>query len=596
MHSSSSPLPPGGPSASPASLAGVTAAAAAACASAMVRVAQDCFIALDAAGAVVEFNPAAERTTGFSRAEALGRPITDLLVPLSEQNPQPGDPPHPLSRAHLARLAEPGGEPAPGRRLEPTEARLLRRNGTGFPAELTLCPLARDPATAGSALCGPAFVLCLRDISERKLLEAQFLRAQRLESIGTLASGIAHDLNNILAPMLMAVNLLEEARPNGTGSRLLGTLRSGIQRGAEMVKQIVCFTRGENGVRSRVQLRHLVTEILRIAVETFPRKVHIKTEIPRGLWLVQGDSTQLHQVLMNLCVNARDAMPQGGTLLIQAQNIQLGPGSAELPPGHAPGLYVVLQVSDTGAGIPAELLPRIWEPFFTTKPAGEGTGLGLRTVLTIVEAHHGFIHTSSIPGEGSRFSIYLPAIEASSQTSLVEKERPPAPGRGEQILIIDDEPAFQEITKAILERYGYRVLTASDGTEGLALFARNLGQVDLVMTDMVMPFLDGSATITALRSVDPHVRVLATSGLTETEQSVTDGQTTRFLSKPFTTERLLTTIHDMLHPGAPPATHPPPGPGPTAATGLGYAREQAGPFASSACRTSTPAVNPKLAP
>jgi PAS domain S-box-containing protein len=493
----------------------------------MIDAAPDCFIALDHEGRVIEFNSAAEKTFGYTCPEAMGQVLASLIVPAASRET------HPLtallqagqSHAHLL-----------GR---PTEMIAMRRDGTEFPVEMAICRLP------GESL---SFAACLRDISERKLLETQFLRAQRLESIGTLASGIAHDLNNILAPMMMAVNLLHENLRDSSSSRLLDTLRSSVQRGADMVKQIVSFTRGEDGVRSRVHLRQVIAEVTRIAGETFPRKVHLQIDLSKNLWPIQGDSTQLHQVLMNLCVNARDAMPDGGALCIQAENVQLEQGSPELPPQAAPGSYVALRVSDTGSGIHPDLLTRIWEPFFTTKPPGQGTGLGLPTVLTIVNAHLGFIQTSSTPRNGTTFRIFFPAADPAVPTTTIDKVLSAPEGHGEQILIIDDEQAIQEITKAIFEKYGYQALTASDGTEGLATFARNLGKIDLVLTDMIMPYLDGPATIAALRSVDPHVLILAISGMTENQQTVAETDQTRFLAKPFTTERLLTTVSQMLHP------------------------------------------------
>jgi CheY-like chemotaxis protein len=252
---------------------------------------------------------------------------------------------------------------------------------------------------------------------------------------------------------------------------------------------------------------------------------------------------------MNLCVNARDAMAEGGTLDIAVENILLDGQSPDRPPDIHAGPYVRLTVTDSGTGIAPETLERIFEPFFTTKPQGQGTGLGLPTVLNIVKAHGGFIQTQSQPGCGTSFRVFLPAAETSSKAASPEPAPLPPQGRGEQILVIDDERAFQEITKAIFEKHGYRVLTASDGAEALAVFAQHKGAIDLVMTDMVMPFLDGPATIKALRSIDPQVRILAASGLSESERLTGELTNTAFLLKPFTSERLLTTVHEVLHPG-----------------------------------------------
>ena len=384
------------------------------------------------------------------------------------------------------------------------------------------------------------------DITERRKFEGQFLRAQRLESIGTLASGIAHDLNNILAPIMMSVDLLQESLTDPRNARLLETLRTGVQRGAEMVKQILSFTRGQEGAKNLINLKHLVSEISKIICETFPKKIQVRTSTCRDLWAIMADTTQIHQVLMNLCVNARDAMPDGGTLTIQAENILLDPQFAECTADIKPGAYMVLTVSDTGSGIPPEIMEKIWEPFFTMKPQGMGTGLGLSTVLNIVKAHGGFIRTESKPGKGTQFRIFLPAAEAGTKVTATEQVSAPPMGHGQKILVIDDERAFQEITKAIFNKYGYRVLTASDGTEALALFAQHKDDIDLVMTDMVMPFLDGPATINALRRLDPNVRIIAASGLSENEHRAAELTNSTFLLKPFTTEKLLATVDRVL--------------------------------------------------
>jgi CheY-like chemotaxis protein len=325
-----------------------------------------------------------------------------------------------------------------------------------------------------------------------------------------------------------------------------------------MVKQILSFTRGKDGARCLINLKHLISEVSKIVQETFPKKIQVKTSTAKDLWTVLADSTQMHQVLMNLCVNARDAMPDGGTLLIQAENVTLsdrGSGNGIVHNGTIPltdskavppGSYLVLTVADTGTGIAPEVMEKIWEPFFTLKPQGQGTGLGLSTVLNIIKAHHGFIRTESEPGKGTRFRIFLPAAESAARGVAAESAVAPPAGHGENILVIDDERAFQEITKAIFNKYGYRVLTANDGTEAVALFAQHKDDIDLVMTDMVMPYLDGPATITALRRIDPNVRIIAASGLSENERLAHELPHTTFLLKPFTTEKLLATVHQAL--------------------------------------------------
>lgn len=489
---------------------------------ALLDKAQDAILVRDLEHRIVFWNKSAERIFGWTAAEMIGRnsielvskqegaEFLDALKTVLEQGEWSGE---------FRQVTKSGGEVIVQSRWT------LVHDSQGQPKSI---------------------LVLSTDITERKQLEAQFLRAQRLESIGTLASGIAHDLNNILAPIMMSVNLLQETIGDGPSARLLETLRTSAQRGAEMVKQILSFTRGHDGARTLINLKHLVSEVAKIARETFPKKIQVKTGTVKDLWPVLADTTQMHQVLMNLCVNARDAMPEGGTMSIQVENLVLDPQSSDAAGGARPGAYLVLTVGDTGTGIPPEIMEKIWAPFFTMKPLGQGTGLGLSTVANIVKAHGGFIRTESEIGKGTRFRIFLPAAE-SGKISAQEQTVAPPLGHGEKILVIDDERAFQEITKAIFSKYGYRVLTASDGTEAIALFAQHKDDIDLVMTDMVMPYLDGPATINALRRIDPNIRIIAASGLSENEQLAESLTDATFLLKPFTTEKLLTVVNQVLH-------------------------------------------------
>ncbi len=384
------------------------------------------------------------------------------------------------------------------------------------------------------------------DNTEKKKLEMQFLRAQRLESIGTLAGGVAHDLNNILAPILMSVNLLRESLTDPDDRRLLETLHLCAQRGADMVKQILAFTRGRHGGRGVISLSHLVSEWAAVARETFPRSIRIEIEAGREIWNVHADATQIYQLLMNLCVNARDAMPVGGDLAVALRNVTLGEKHRPLHPDARPGQYVRLMVTDTGIGIAPEQLDQIWETNFSVKPPGGGTGLGLASVLSIAKGHGGFVHVDSRIGQGSCFEIFFPAASVPEPGPGLEPEATFSQGRGQTILVVDDERAIQEFTSAIFARHGYRVLTAGDGNEALALFAQQKDQIDLVLTDMMMPCLDGFATIRGLQRIKPGLRVIVTSGLAENEAVAGELGRASFLLKPFTTERLLHAVSESL--------------------------------------------------
>ncbi|MDH6055683.1 hybrid sensor histidine kinase/response regulator [Umezakia ovalisporum] len=386
------------------------------------------------------------------------------------------------------------------------------------------------------------------DITEKKRLESQLFRAQRLESIGTLASGIAHDLNNILTPILAGAQLLPMKFPNldERTRRLLEIVEINAKRGADLVKQVLSFARGVEGKRITLQIRHLIVEITKILKETLPKSIEIYTDIPSDLWMVSGDSTQLHQVLMNLCVNARDAMPNGGTLTISGENLVVDENYARMNLEAKEGLYVVITVTDTGVGIPQESLDRIFDPFFTTKPVGQGTGLGLSTVLGIIKSHGGFINVYSEVGHGTSFKVYLPAVGGTE--TLPPQDLAILKGHGELILVVDDEPSIQDVTRTSLETHQYQALIASDGIEAIALYAKYADKISAVLMDMMLPSLDGITTIRTLQRINPQVKIIGTSGLmskTKLEELMDTG-TQIFLPKPYTVNELLLTLQKIL--------------------------------------------------
>ena len=396
-----------------------------------------------------------------------------------------------------------------------------------------------------------SILLVNTDVSERKKIEAQFLRTQRMESIGTLAGGIAHDLNNVLAPILMSVEIMKQKFTDDQSRRMLSIVESSAKRGADMVKQVLTFARGVDGERVLLQSKHLIKEVAKITNETFPKTVQIRTNIGENLWPIMGDATQLHQVLVNLAVNARDAMPNGGVLTISAENTAIEASQQTQANGNSPkpGFYVLVKVTDTGTGIPPEVLDKIFEPFFTTKEMGKGTGLGLATVLGIVKSHNGFVQVQTEVNKGTTFLIYLPALEnAQAQATDGEQNRLPG-GAGELILAVDDEVSVLSMTKEMLETHGYRVLTAKDGPEAVATFSAHREEIKGVLTDMLMPFMDGPATIRVLKKLDPNVKVIAASGLMDSEKvkDATGMDNIAFLMKPFTAEKLLNMVHKMIH-------------------------------------------------
>ncbi|HEY3854285.1 MAG TPA: response regulator [Verrucomicrobiae bacterium] len=379
--------------------------------------------------------------------------------------------------------------------------------------------------------------------AEKKKLEADFLRAQRMDSIGALAGGIAHDLNNALAPVLMSVELLKNCQEDAVREKFLDIINSSAQRATGMVKQILGFARGRGGT-GPVLVSNRVREMAKIVQDTFPKSITISLS-PGGddLWQVQCDATELHQVLLNLCVNARDAMPSGGRLSLSAQNVMLDLEAAKKLNG-APGSYVLLSVADTGSGIPANILSRIFEPFFTTKLPDKGTGLGLSTVATIVKKAGGQIDVETGPGRGTKFKVYLPALKAAAGVSEAKSQEPQLPtGRGELILVIEDEEAVSELTKTTLENYGYKVITAKNGVQGISQFEEHKNEVRVVVTDTDMPYMDGMGAVHAIKEMKPDLPVIIASGSKrDTERVQKSEENVINLGKPFSVEQLLLAV------------------------------------------------------
>ncbi len=400
----------------------------------------------------------------------------------------------------------------------------------------------------GNGGAAQLFLVTNTDITERKQLEAQFLRSQRMESIGTLAGGIAHDLNNVLSPMLMSVQILQRKHPDEESQNWLAALRENAERGANLIKQLLSFARGTEGDKLTLQPRHLVKEVIRILRDTLPKSISIRFFIPDNLWTISADPTQIHQVLMNLCVNARDAMPSGGTLTLKAENAAIDRNYVATHREARTGKFVLITIADTGIGIAPENLDKIFDPFFTTKEIGKGTGLGLSTVAGIVKSHQGFVSVYSEPERGTRFDVYLPAIETRETQAAETVEVEPPKGDGELVLVVDDEEAIRKITQMTLEKFNYSVLTAANGAEALALYETRKNDIAVVVTDMMMPVMDGAALIPKILEINPQISIVSTSGLLETneEKQTRFPALKAFLPKPFAAEKLLETLARVL--------------------------------------------------
>jgi PAS domain S-box-containing protein len=486
--------------------------------------AQDAILVRDLDHRILYWNRSAERLYGWTSSEILGHSIETLLY----------KDPAAFRAATRTTLEE-------GEWLG--ELQQVSRDGRTLTVE-GRWSLVRDDDGR------PRSILAINtDITERKLLEQQFLRAQRLESIGTLAGGIAHDLNNVLAPILMSIDLLNSVVAEPDAHEILDSVETSAKRGADMVKQVLSFARGAEGRRIDVQPRHLISDIVRISRDTFPKSIRIESQTDRDLWTLGADPTQLHQILLNLCVNARDAMPEGGTIRIRASNVTIDAHDAAMHLEATPGPHVRLEVTDDGHGIPASVLERIFDPFFTTKEVGQGTGLGLSTTMAIVRGHKGFIRVDSEPGEGTRFTIHFPALPGGGAGAGSDPAEGAMPrGRGETVLVVDDEQSVREVTRRTLEAHGYQVLVAADGAEGFSTFVKERARIRVILTDLLMPVMDGLTMVKALHRLDPEPPVIAASGFSPEDQSLeaSHPEIVRFLAKPYTAECLLQGIRQAL--------------------------------------------------
>ncbi|HEX9615339.1 MAG TPA: PAS domain S-box protein, partial [Bacteroidota bacterium] len=419
-----------------------------------------------------------------------------------------------------------------------------KKNGDLYWEDATISPIRGDDGTITH------FLAVKEDITARKLLEDQIFHAQRMESLGTLAGGIAHDLNNVLAPILLSLHSVRGRVSDPAALRLLKTVEASANRGKEIVRQVLTFSRAGAGERDIVEPGRLLAEIRQLMNETFPKDIDVSVQYPNDLRTLLADHTQIHQLLMNLCVNARDAMPRGGQLTVTAKNVDVDDTFAGMQYGASPGQFVLMEVSDSGSGIPEEHLSKIFDPFFTTKAVGSGTGLGLSTVHTIVKNHSGFIRVRSTPKQGTTFSIYLPAqpVSAKSAIPFAGEDVVTPRGNGETILIVDDEPSVLESAKMTLESNGYGVMTAGEGTEAIAVYAKFRKTIRIVLVDLMMPFMDGISTVRSLAKLDPTLIFIASSGALAAEEKWASVKefVTEYIPKPYTGPALLATVGKVL--------------------------------------------------
>lgn len=488
--------------------------------------APDAILITDSEGVIRLVNAQAEAMFGWPRDDLCGQPIENL-VPASAR------------RKHVTLRQKFHDNEVRTMGAGRSDLSALRRDGSEFPAEISLSPIETDS--------GMMVAAAVRDISERVSTQKRAQRQHRMESLGQLAGGIAHDLNNALAPILSSIELLRLDYPDE--DEILETVERSAKRGAEMVRQLLTFAKGVEGARALVNVGELVRENDRIAKGTFPKNIQVNLSLEHEPFTVLGDETQLHQVLLNLCVNARDAMADGGCLSIEVTEVEIDAAFVSAEPEARAGRYVVVRVRDTGVGIAPEIIDRVFEPFFSTKEPDQGTGLGLSTVMGIVRAHHGFTRISSVPRQGTAVSVYLPCAPSDQAPSPpTEAETAPVRGNGETVLVVDDEPDIRQIYGKILESLNFHVITAKDGIQGLAKVAEHSEELRIIITDLQMPDMNGLGFVRVLRRMLPHTAVIVASGKLDEQQEreFRELGVGTLLDKPFTQHTLTEAVRKSL--------------------------------------------------
>ncbi|MFZ4620791.1 MAG: response regulator [Bacteroidota bacterium] len=422
------------------------------------------------------------------------------------------------------------------------ECRWNHTDGSVKFSDVLAIDLTAEPAVKG-------IVVTIRDITERKKNEEKMMRVQRLENIGFLSSGIAHDLNNVLSPVLLSVQLLLKDPSRDRSQKILNNLVEIVTRGIDLVKQVTVIAKGMERKHHPIQAKYLLREMKQFVEQTFPDSISVMLDYDNDLWLIKGDTTQIHQILLNLCINARDAMQGGGTIRLDAHNtlvdapLQFGKDLLE------PGAYVTVSVSDSGAGMSAEVMARIFDPFFTTKGKDSGTGLGLATVANIVQQHKAYLSVKSAVNDGTTFSIMFHAEQIKEEVTEKKDELISIPvNNTEGILFIDDEAVLHDISRLVLENYGYKVFSAFDGAEGIATYLNHKDEIHLAIVDMRMPIMNGIATTRALMKINPSLPIIAASATNDEQvKEVLSQGAKEFIVKPFSVENVLSTIYRILH-------------------------------------------------
>jgi len=495
----------------------------------MVEASKDAMIVLERDGRISLFNPAAEAMFG-RRAGSMTAPNAWLSL-LPQRN-------HEASRAYVEAYFN--GTLPPELGDEPRRITACRRDGTMFPAEVSL--------SLGRHQENRFLFAVLRDVTDRERLEEQLRQAQKMEAVGQLAGGIAHDFNNLLQVILGNTQFVMTDLPSGAPMlEDLQEVYDAGQRAASLTRQLLALSRKQILQPEDVNLNDVVADVMKMLRRVIGEHIDLHVIPDRKVPKVHADPGQLQQVLINLVVNARDAMPEGGRMTIRIRSRVLDQTSAREYPDARPGKYTVIEVADTGCGMDSGTLDHVFDPFFTTKEVGKGTGLGLATVYGVVRQHNGFVHAWSRPGEGARFEVYLPAA-AAAKADVSQEAPAKAPGGSETILIAEDDAPVRHVASRILAQGGYTVITAADGREALDLFTKQADEIDLVILDVVMPKLSGPAVREQLKAIRDNVPVVYTSGYSDDVfGSLEDAAgTPQVLQKPYEPGELLARVRDVL--------------------------------------------------
>ncbi|MES2693840.1 MAG: response regulator [Verrucomicrobiota bacterium] len=492
--------------------------------------ARDAIVATDLEHRIAYWNASAERLYGWKAAEVVGRKLDELGLDFEPVR-------FAAARQQLMSTGEWRGD-----------FRLRTRAGETVIVESTWSLVSENDGSA------PTILTIDTDVTERKKLETQLLRAQRMESIGTLAGGIAHDLNNVLTPILLSIDLFRTKAASPEDRLLMEKTLASATHGAALVQQLLAFARGGEAKRTRVDTTEALRELRTLVRQSLPPSIQLHIHCADRPWAIQADATQFNQVLINLCINARDAMPQGGQLEISVRNTQIDEALVRANPGAKPGPCVQISVIDNGTGIPPAIVDRIFDPFFTTKASGKGTGLGLSMVAGILKSHGGCVQVESELGNGSAFHLFFPAMPESTPAVIQDPPAAPARGQGEAILLVDDEPVVRETLQFLLERAGYRVFAAGDGGSGIRLYDQHAAEIALLITDMMLPDMIGTEVVKTLRRRSPALPVIAISGMMDSG----DFDELRHLqppvdcrSKPLTPQAFLTVVRQKLKSASP---------------------------------------------